>query len=255
MEILLTNDDGIDAPGLKAVYDALAPIASVTAIAPATDQSAVGRTLSHRVAVEEHDLGYAVSGTPTDCVVVGIQALDTSFDLVVSGCNRGGNLGAYVLGRSGTVSAAVEATFFELPAIALSMHIPAAEYDYETFEPTVEQYADPARVIRYLTEETRERPVFETTDYLNVNVPLVEGPIGSLQLTEPSTTYEMDAIREDAHVVLRDRIFERIAEGTLPEPPGTDRRVVLDGNVSVSPLTAPHSTSDTDALEAIVSAF
>ena len=119
MHVLLTNDDGIDETGLRALHEALSGVAEVTVVAPADDQSAVGRSLSSRVAVDRRETGYAVHGTPADCVVAGLQSLAPDVDLVVSGCNRGANLGQYTLGRSGTVSAAVEAAFFECPAIAV----------------------------------------------------------------------------------------------------------------------------------------
>ncbi|MFB6217564.1 MAG: 5'/3'-nucleotidase SurE, partial [Halobacteriaceae archaeon] len=75
MELLLTNDDGIDSPGLRALRDRLADLGSVTVVAPATDQSAVGRSMSGEVGVREHELGYVIDGTPTDCVVAGVEAL------------------------------------------------------------------------------------------------------------------------------------------------------------------------------------
>ncbi|MEF8831842.1 MAG: 5'/3'-nucleotidase SurE, partial [Halobacteriales archaeon] len=100
--ILLTNDDGIDSPGLGALYDALSEVGEVTAVAPADDHSAVGRSIEQSASVFEHELGYAVDGPPASCVVGGLEALLPDADLVVSGCNQGANLGAYVLGRSGT---------------------------------------------------------------------------------------------------------------------------------------------------------
>ncbi|MFP4271370.1 MAG: 5'/3'-nucleotidase SurE, partial [Alphaproteobacteria bacterium] len=124
------NDDGIDSAGLRAVYDALSEVARVTVVAPASDQSAVGRSMSHEVAITDHDLGYAVDGTPADCVVAAMGELGPDPDLVVAGCNRGANLGEYVIGRSGTVSAAVEAAFFDVPAIATSLYVPAGDSSY-----------------------------------------------------------------------------------------------------------------------------
>jgi 5'-nucleotidase len=108
--ILLTNDDGIESAGLRALYDVLTGVGDVTVVAPAEDQSAVGRSLSHDVTVREHDLGYAIEGTPADCSVAGLGSLAPDTDIVVAGCNQGANLGSYVLGRSGTVSAAVAGT-------------------------------------------------------------------------------------------------------------------------------------------------
>jgi len=255
MHVLLTNDDGIDEAGLRALYDALDDVGKVTAVAPADDQSAVGRTLSTRVDVHDHELGYAVEGTPADCVVVGLQSLVTDADLVVAGCNRGANLGQYTLGRSGTVSAAVEATFFELPAIAVSMYVPGDEVDFRTYDPGPEVYAEAARATRYLVEETAANGVFGIADYLNVNAPTATKAIGEMAVTEPSTFYDMDADREGDVVHLRDRIWERMGDDTLPDPDGTDRRAVLDGKVSVSPLTAPHTVTYHEALSSLAAEF
>jgi len=253
MHVLLTNDDGIRETGLRALYDSLTDVVDVTVVAPAADQSAVGRSLSSRVAVEENDFGYAVHGTPADCVVAGLQSLAPDVDLVVSGCNRGANLGQYTLGRSGTVSAAVEAAFFERPAIAVSMYIPDG-VDYRTFDPDPGDYREAARAARFLTENALEDGVFDEADYLNVNVPMADEPC-PMEITEPSAYYDMDAVRDGGDIELRDRIWERMAEGSLPDPEGTDRRAVVEGRVSVSPLTAPHTIRRHPALGDLAEEF
>jgi len=254
MEVLLTNDDGIDRPGLRALYDALSTLGEVTVVAPTDDRSAVGRSISSRVSVSEHPLGYAVDGTPADCVVAGLQALSPGADLVVAGCNRGANLGAYVLGRSGTVSAAVEAAFFERPAIAVSMYVPGGEVDFESFEPDVEAFEEAASATEYLADHAVDAGVFDQADYLNVNVPMTaEEP--TMAVTEPSEVYDMDAVEEGTELVLTDRIWERMTRDDVPDPPGTDRRAVIDGKVSVSPLTAPHTTRRHEALDGLAAAY
>ena len=248
--ILLTNDDGIESPGLRAVRNALADVGEVTVAAPAGDKSAVGRSLSHEVTVHDHELGYSIEGTPADCVVAGLESLAPETDLVVAGCNRGANLGAYVLGRSGTVSAAVEATFFDAPAIAVSMYVPVGEdIAYTNTEVDRESYAEAARATRYLTDRAGEAGVFERADYLNVNAPVAEWGSAGMVVTRPSEVYMMTAERDGGDVVLRDRIWERMKTGDIPDPEGTDRRAVVDGNVSVSPLTAPHTTRHHEALD------
>lgn len=125
--VLLTNDDGIDAVGLRALYDGLSADYDVVTVAPTGDRSSAGRALSDGVDIADHELGYAVDGTPVDCVVAGLDALVPDADVVVAGCNKGANLGAYTLGRSGTVSAAVEAAFFDVPAVATSMYVPGGK--------------------------------------------------------------------------------------------------------------------------------
>ena len=254
---LLTNDDGIDSPGFAAVYERLSDVGEVVAVAPADDRSAVGRALSTDVTVRDHELGYAIEGTPADCVIAGLETLCPDVDMVVSGCNKGANLGAYVLGRSGTVSAAVEAAFFDVPAIAVSLYVPEpSEGDWRERASDVSDYELAADAAAFLADHAEEAGVFDHADYLNVNAPWrANGDDPRMRLGEPSTMYEMGAEREGDHVQLRDHVWERMATGEIPDPPGTDRRIVVDGDVAVSPLTAPHTTEHHEALDGLAAAY
>ncbi|WP_331236426.1 5'/3'-nucleotidase SurE [Natronorarus salvus] len=254
-EVLLTNDDGIDSPGLHALADALSEVANVTVVAPADDQSAVGRkiTVSGSVSVEERDRGYAIGGTPVDCVVAGLEAIGPYPDLVVAGCNTGANLGAYVLGRSGTVSAAVEAAFFGLPAIAVSLYIPESEWDGKHRD--IEDYAEAARATRHLVKGAPDAGIFEHAEYLNVNAPIATGVPAGMRVTTPSPVYDMEASHDGDSITLYDRMWERMADEEINDPEGSDRRVVVSGDVSVSPLTAPHTARPHESLDAVVSEF
>jgi 5'-nucleotidase len=255
-EILLTNDDGIDSPGLRALYEALSSVGRVTAVAPADDQSAVGRSMSTEVTVADHPLGYAVEGTPADAVVAALEALGPAPDIVVSGCNEGANLGAYVLGRSGTVSAAVEAAFFELPAIAVSLYVPVGpDEDFAAVQTERADYAEAVRATRYLVEEAMGDGVFDQADYLNVNAPLPGDEPAPMEITRPSHVYAMDAVREGDRIRLHDRIWDRMVTGEIDDPPGTDRRAVVEGTVSVSPLTAPHTTEHHEHLDTLAARY
>lgn len=128
MRFLLTNDDGIYAKGLNALYKELSKEADCLIVAPETEQSAVGHAITlsrplmvRRATKNDKFLGYAVCGTPADCVKIGITELsDKPVDLVVSGINRGGNAGVNVL-YSGTVSAATEGAILGYPALAVSL--------------------------------------------------------------------------------------------------------------------------------------
>jgi 5'-nucleotidase len=128
MRFLLTNDDGIYARGLSALYKELSREADCLIVAPETEQSAVGHAITisrplmvRRATKNSNFLGYAVCGTPADCVKIGITELsDKPVDLVVSGINRGGNAGINVL-YSGTVSAATEGAILGVPALAVSL--------------------------------------------------------------------------------------------------------------------------------------
>jgi len=253
MDILLTNDDGIEAAGLQVLHDVLSAVGDVLVVAPDEDQSATGRAMSSEVRVEERELGYALTGTPADCVVAGLEAIGPYPDLVVAGCNNGANLGAYTLGRSGTVSAAVEAAFFGVPAIATSLYVPA---DTWPAEPDPGAFEHAARATRYLAEHAIGAGVFEQADYLNVNAPKAPDRPARMAITRPSHTYDMDAIREaNGTITLHDRMFDRMDEGSVDEPEGTDCRAVMDGAVSVSPLTAPHTTERHEALDALAETY
>ncbi|MFB9825051.1 5'/3'-nucleotidase SurE [Halobaculum roseum] len=254
---LLTNDDGIESPGFRALHDALSAVGEVVAVAPADDQSAVGRKLSRRVAVREHELGYAIEGTPADCAVAGLESLCPDADMVVAGCNKGANIGAYVLGRSGTVSAAVEAAFFGVPAMAVSLYVPGGSGDeWRRKASDVEDYEEAAAVTRYLAEVAPDAGVFDEADYLNVNAPWTpEGRATGMEVTRPSTLYDMTAERDGDHVDLVDRTWDRMQSGDIPDPVGTDRRAVVEGRISVSPLTAPHTTRHHGALDGIADSY
>src|SRR4051812_10052865 len=129
MRILLTNDDGIYAPGLRALRPELMKIAEVLVVAPATEQSAVGHsvTLTAPLIVQEvldeqqRPMGWAVEGRPADCVKLALrELLPWTPDLVVSGLNAGSNAGINVL-YSGTVAAAIEGAFFRVTSVACSL--------------------------------------------------------------------------------------------------------------------------------------
>ena len=252
-EILVTNDDGIEAPGIRALAEGLDAVGNVTVVAPADDKSATGRAMSSEVRVHDHELGYAVEGTPSDCVVAGLEALGPYPDLVVAGVNEGGNLGMYVLGRSGTVSAAVEAAFFGVPAISASMYMREEQFGEPT---TVEDYQHAVDATAHLAAAATEADVFGAADYLNVNAPHPGADAtGEMVVTRPSHAYDMTAEQNGDTVTLRDRLWDAMATGDIPDPEGTDRRAVLDGHVSVSPLTAPHTTEHHEALDALAAEF
>jgi 5'-nucleotidase len=256
MQILLTNDDGIEATGIGALAEALDTIGEVTVVAPAEDQSAVGRTLSRTVEIEDHEAGYAVHGTPADCTIAGLRSLCPDTDLVVAGCNRGANLSAYTLGRSGTVSAAVEATFFDVPAMAVSLYIPR-DYDFERIATDTEAYEEATRATTYLADRALTTGVFEQADYLNVNAPVPGETSGGADMvvTRPSPVCDVDAVREADSITIRDRIWDRMADGDIPDDPEHDRRAVMDGHVSVSPLTAPHTSERHDPLDTLAADY
>ena len=166
MQILLTNDDGIYAPGLGALYKRLAMRHSVAVIAPDREQSAVGHAITlneplraNKVSINGAFQGYAVTGTPADCIKIGVlEILDSKPDMVISGINPGANVGVNI-NYSGTVAAAKEATLYGMLAIAASIHSREVQY-----------YDEAAMFIEALAEQLYAKRLPVGT-FLNVNIP------------------------------------------------------------------------------------
>lgn len=168
MRILVTNDDGVHAPGIKHLWNALKPHADLTVVAPSFEQSSVALSITIRNPLQienvewahtDTDCIWSVSGTPADCVKLALHAiLKCRPDLVVSGINRGTNSGRNVL-YSGTIAAAIESVFQGIPAIAFSCP------DYEDPD-----YLNAARHIPLIVKHVIDHPLPSGT-LLNVNFP------------------------------------------------------------------------------------
>ncbi len=230
--ILLTNDDGITAPGLLALAQALAPLAELAIIAPEHNWSASGhsKTMHKPLRVRPARLANGTealmaSGSPSDCVALALLGLlERTPELVISGINQGANLG-YDLTYSGTVSAAMEAAIAGVPAMAVSLD------SYE--EPRFEVAADyAARIARALLAHSPERPLL-----LNVNVPaLPREHIRGVLVTRLGQRIYRDALvkRTDPRGQLYYWIGGDPPEG-IPEE-GTDIGALCQGYVSVTPV-------------------
>jgi len=231
--ILLTNDDGIGAPGLRALERAMAPVGEVWVVAPHSEQSATSRSITLRHPLRVAEIGerrYAIEGTPADTVMMALnQVLGFRPDLLVSGINGGPNLGENIY-YSGTVAAAAEGTKYGVPSIAISVDA-RANID---FEPSADFAARLAQ--RVLDEGLAEGVA------LNVNVP--HPWRGGVAITRQSRKISRNVMIEshdprgrpyywiDEHVPLAD------AE------PGTDYAAVRDGLVSITPLRFDHTAEE-----------
>ena len=228
MKILISNDDGVHAPGLGSLANALSKIADITVVAPDRNRSGVSNslTLEHPLRVVTATNGfYSVNGTPTDCVHIAVTGLlkDTP-DMVVSGINEGSNLSDDVL-YSGTVAAATEGRFLGLPSIAISLAGPRCEH-----------YDTASLVARLLVEHLKETPL--TSDsILNVNVPDVPFlELKGIQVTRLGTRHVAEPT-----IKAMDPRGRKIYWIGQPGPeqdagPGTDFYAVNSGYVSVTPL-------------------
>ena len=242
LRILLTNDDGIYAPGLAAMRRALSQLGEVKVVAPATEQSGVGHSITvltplmaGQVFDGETELGWAVEGSPADCVKLALAELCRDEagetwrpDLVVSGINGGLNIGVNVL-YSGTVAAATEAALHDLPSIAVSL-----EYDEHA------RFDDAARMATEIISQMLEQQAWQEHRLYNLNFPtaatLPEAADPEVRVTRMGAT-RWDSAFDERRDPKGRRYYWTI--GTPPtEPPGADTDVVAicDGVVSLTPL-------------------
>ena len=236
--ILISNDDGIDAPGLKRLEKIAAKIAGeVWTVAPETEQSASGHSLTLRRPLRIRKVGprrFAVDGTPTDCVMLAVNQLmkEDRPDLMLSGINRGGNVGEDIT-YSGTIAAAMEATLFGIPAIALSQQMEGETFvggGKEAYS-AAEAYAE--RVIKQVVKVDWPRDVL-----INVNFPPVPAKrVTGIEITQEGRRKLGDDIREGADP--RGVPYYWIgAQQNAPESAkGTDLEAMERAVVSVTPLS------------------
>jgi len=225
--ILLTNDDGIQSSGLQALADRLKPLGRVVVVAPDRERSAVGHALTLHAPLRAEEISpdqWAVSGTPTDAVNLGIHALlKEKPALVISGINKGGNMGDD-LTYSGTVAAAMEATLMGVPAIAVSLASQRFAYD---------DFAAAAKVAEQIARTVLDHGLPADT-FLNVNAPSGK-PLG-IRLTRQGKRIYEDAVVQNRDP--RGRNYYWIGAGALDfhNLEGTDFHAVHNGYVSVTPL-------------------
>lgn len=255
MKILLSNDDGIHAPGLSALREALRGLAEVHVVAPEAERSAVGHAITiynplktKKIYKSGEFFGHAVDGTPADCVKLALSALlPEPPDLVVSGINLGPNAGISVL-YSGTVSAATEGTILGIPSMAISMC---------TFKDPIWETAQ--HVAREMVMRLQSDGLPQDT-LLNVNVPNV--PLSELKGTRitrmgRSRYIETFEERSDPRGNLYYWMDGEMA--LLEDPADTDLQALEEGYVSLSPLgfdltrhtALPHFEKWRDAITAV----
>jgi 5'-nucleotidase len=235
VRILLTNDDGVYAPGLQALRKELGKLGKVTVVAPAGEQSAVGHSitlltplLTQEVLDEnQQPIGWAVEGRPADCVKLALlELLPEPPDLVVSGLNAGSNAGINVL-YSGTVAAAIEAAFFQCTSIAVSL-------EYTKVKPL--NFPRAAELARAVIEQILRQPHARGTLF-NVNIPSLEkGPVRGVRVVPQNIAPYVETF--DRRVDPRGRIyFWSNPDFTCPDPhPDTDVTALGESYITVTPL-------------------
>ena len=252
MRILITNDDGINAPGLD-ILTAIAteiagPGGEVWTVAPAFEQSGVAHCISYTHPMMILKLGprrYAAEGSPADCVLAGLYDVlqGERPDLVLSGVNRGNNAAENVL-YSGTVGGAMEAALQGLPAIALSQFMGPLTEDLDTPFEAARDHG--TAVVRTLLD----KGVWDKGDYrlfYNVNFPpIAAGDVKGMKVAAQG--YRTDTFfGVEPHISPSGKKFLWITGGPqhLPTAPGTDVAANLDGYISVTPMRADLTAHDT----------
>lgn len=229
MEILVTNDDGVQAEGIRALADALAPLAAISIVAPDREQSATSHALTLHRPLRLRTISdgvMSVDGTPTDAVLLAVHgSLKRRPDLVVSGINHGPNMGSDVI-YSGTVAAASEGSLLGIPSIAISL----ATWDAADFAPA-------ARIAHNLVKWFLQRGLPQHT-CLNVNIPpLPRSEVKGVRITRLGKRVYRDVIVEKTDP--RGKLYYWIGgeEPTWEHDEASDFTAVADGFVSVTPLS------------------
>jgi len=233
VKVLLTNDDGIYAPGLLALRQEMSRVAEAVVVAPDRPRSATGHAITlhkplrlSRITLADGSEGFATNGTPSDCVVMGVHGLlgGEKPNLVISGINAGPNLGED-LTYSGTVSAAMEGTLFGIGSFAISV----ASYEVPDFGPA-------ARFAVRLAQVLCEHPLPDDT-FLNVNVPALPAHqiAGVVVTRQGRRRYEE---RLERRIDPRGKEYFWVGGDLYEEPPhsGTDVEAVAQDKISITPI-------------------
>ncbi|KAF5086405.1 5'-nucleotidase SurE [anaerobic digester metagenome] len=178
MRILITNDDGVNSSGIMATKKAVEDLGEIQVVGPATQQSGIGHalTLFEPVRVTATNLAdgseaYAVSGTPTDSVIIGIYELAREKpDLVISGINIGENLGMSELTTSGTIGAAMEASVHGVPALAVSLEVSRGDIKFHDGHVDID-FSHAQKILHRVAKRILDRGLPEGVDFLNLNIP------------------------------------------------------------------------------------
>jgi 5'-nucleotidase len=241
LNVLLTNDDGIEADGLQAMRRALAEVEGVrlAVIAPDGNRSAMARSITTRrplwvaeVPFGDGSVGYATDGTPVDCVRLASLGIieDFATDLVVSGINHGANLGDDIT-YSGTVAAALEGVVLGLPAIAVSQQSGARALDYRFDGGFGFEVA--ADFVARLVQRIDDVPLPART-LLNVNVPA--GAPEGVEVTSLGKRIYRDELKLEREEENRRRYWIYGSDPGFHDEPGTDLAAVAAGRVAVTPI-------------------
>ena len=240
MEILLTNDDGIFAPGLAAVYKELVKIGDVTVAAPADSRSGASHSITfsrplvcNKVDINGKFTGFSIEGSPADCVKLAVMQLhEGPIDLLVSGINQGANAGINVY-YSGTVAAAMEGAFLEIPAVAMSL----------SFEEH-EEHMDFEKAAHYCVKILKQLMPVTKGNVININIPqLSKGEPKGVRVVPQSSKgfeeYYINQTNEQGQTV-----FQLAGGAHLSDGNPTDTTSLEEGFITITALTPDMTDHD-----------
>ncbi len=247
MRILLTNDDGIDAPGIAALYEAVCGLGEILPVAPLTVQSAASHgitfsepLMAEHVVINDRMEGVGVGGRPADCVKLALRTIwperygrGSRADLTISGMNCGANVGIHIL-YSGTVGAAMESAFLGVPAIAVSLHVD---------DRARTRFGRAAEIARAVIDRILESTdgVLDPHTVLNVNIPSIESddePMPPVRVVEMNAAPGTDT--HERRVSPLGRLYYWATGSPLEfthTAPDTDVEALFERCVTVTPLT------------------
>jgi 5'-nucleotidase len=238
MQILLTNDDGIFAPGLAAIYKELVNLGNVTVVAPADSRSGASHSITftrplvcNKVDITDRFTGFSVQGSPADCVKLAVMQLHKEpIDLLVAGINSGANAGINIY-YSGTVAAAMEGAFLKIPAVSMSLAVedPTTPADFE-------------KAAGYCAKVLKKLMPLKSGEVININIPLLSNgePRGIRvvpQSTEGFHEYYARQKNEQGQTV-----FQLAGGLHRDEQSPTDTTSLADGFITITAL-APGMTN------------
>lgn len=249
MRVLITNDDGVNAEGIKVLADELSKIADVTVIAPDKERSAVGHGVTFfspirisKLSEEEHKIIYECNGTPVDCIIMGLYHVmkDNLPNLIVTGINRGMNIG-YDFHCSGTISSAVEGALSGIQSMAVSCATDI-EFHVPSYEPI-------AKIASCIAEKIFENPLPKRV-MLNLNAPV--GKIKDIKLTHLGfSNFTYDIISRKDGLNLDYFWFNRKSNYKNEKYEGSDYQAIMEGYVSLTPINLDFPTAQIDLVKII----
>jgi 5'-nucleotidase len=237
MDVLLTNDDGFNSRGFYPLLKELSKFFSVTAVAPATEQSWIGKSISRentlslsKIFLNEFEI-FSLNGTPADCVQIGLyDVISEKPKLVVSGINTGLNTGHGRILSSGTIGASMEASIDGVKSISASIHIPEGIKSLDVDEAI---FQNAARITVNIVKLFIDKPLGKNVDLISINIPFNAKIDAEIEITRP----HRDAYGKLFHK--SDGRFNHISPSIdfSAAKPGTDLKALADGKISITPIS------------------